>query len=158
MLYVAPLLMSGRKAPTRWTFAVSSTYGEYSGHLGTQAVGTGAGLADGDRLSDSSIWGSGSGTDQYIAADFGQPVWVSRVIAYPILSSHRDVWGPSYLNGRDLQTSIDGTGWTTVQTIANVTDSDPLSIDWTAAPRELRYVRIFRASSGYIGVGDFYFL
>lgn len=138
--------------PESWTFSLSSVFSSYTGHTGTQTK-TSGGLADGVFSGTSSVAATNAGASEFIQADFGGVKNVSKIKISPIPNSF-DGWGPSYLNGRLLQKSTDGSTWTTIQTITGATDGVLMTIN---ASVNARYVRIATASSGYIGVSEFSF-
>ena len=127
------------------TFTVTSTYGGYSGH-------TSGGLRDGSCTGATSVWGSNSGTLEWIKADLGSIVTIDDVGIGPINSSF-DGWGPSYTDGRLLQISDDDSTWTTVHTLSGHANNTVKTYTVSASGR---YVRILYSGGGnYLGVGDF---
>ena len=139
------LVNAASGAPTTWVFTYSSIY---LGYTPTQAK-----LSDGD---STTYWGTESETAGvgHITADFGTPCLVSKVTYRPALASSS--WGPTYVNGRTLESSNDGTTWVDQYTISNAVDASDSS--WTpATPFVARYVRLHNKNSGYTGVSEFWF-
>ena len=138
---------SGAPAPTTWVFTYSSLYLGKAEYTPTQAK-----LSDGGPT----YWGSeneAAGVG-HIMADFGTPCLVSKVTYRPALASSS--WGPTYVNGRTLESSDDGVTWIDQYTISNAVDASDSS--WTpATPFVARYVRLHNKNSGYTGVSEFWF-
>lgn len=142
------LVNTGPGAPTTWVFTYSSLYLGRAEYTPTQAK-----LSDGD---STTRWGSENETAGvgHITADFGTPRLVSTVTYRPALASSS--WGPTYVNGRTIESSNDGVTWVDQYTISNAVDGYDSS--WTpATPFVARYVRLHNKNSGYTGVSEFWF-
>ncbi|NBX81491.1 hypothetical protein EBQ90_00140, partial [bacterium] len=124
----------------------SYTLSQSSNYADSCSSNTASSLYDGNLGNGS---GTSSSSNEFVRADLGSAMTVARIRLSP-LPQHCG-WGPSYLNGKTLQYSSDGTNWTTYVTISGVTEGayrDYLP-DVTA-----RYWRI-QSSSSWLGVGEF---
>jgi len=82
-------------------------------------------------------WASVSGADpQYVQLDFGSPQDFARVLL---------TWEAAYATAYQLQTSLDGTTWTTLQ---DVTNSDGGVDDLTGLSGRGRYLRVNATQRG----------
>jgi hypothetical protein len=110
-------------------------------------VSNGFGLRDGNYAGAASIVATGTYSGANVSIDFTQSTFVDQIVIAPINVAAG--WGPSYVNGKPLEASNDGTTWTTIATlwghIDGLAKAYPIAASW-------RYVRV----SGYIGLGDFY--
>lgn len=129
------------------TYIVSTVFNGYTGHLDNN----GGGLRDNIYNNPSSVWGSNPSSNGFIKADIGSISKVNHVDIANIDSSF-DGWGPSYINGSLLQVSTDDSNWVDIATINNHTDNVLKNYIVNSV---CRYVRIFRKTHGYLGVGDF---
>lgn len=152
LLFAAAGSASTSGAPESWTFLLSSVYGGYTGHTGTQTK-TSGGLSDGVFSGTASVAATVSGEWGFIRADFGAVKIVSQIRIAPIPASFEG-WGAYYLNGARLEHSVDGANWSFIQNIAGAVDNQILTINTNIVAR---YVRVARAEHGYIGVSELVF-
>lgn len=97
------------------------TWSQSSAYSGITA--TAANMRDGDSTTGGATNGS---NPEYIRVDLGSARPISRIA---VAGGNLPIWGAvaGYLNGRDLQYSLDGsTGWTTAATISGVDDTGAL--------------------------------
>ena len=129
-------------APNEFT----GTYTYNSIDAGTAA---GANLRNGTWANLADCYGSQTNTNEFLRADLGA---VKRIYAVVVATAPSAVgWGAQYTNGALIQTSDDGTTWTTRATLAGLTDGLQREIVINV---DARYLRAFRASD-YLGFGDF---
>jgi hypothetical protein len=131
--------------PTTWTFTYSSLWP-------STTAPTQAGMSD---ETATTYWGNANTeANAFLRADFGAPCALSYIkfLAAPASAS----WGPTYTNGADLQYSLDGTNWTTITTISGASET-VMSTYILPNVVMARYVRLFKASSSYLAVGDLSF-
>jgi hypothetical protein len=126
------------------TYTATSTYPGYTG-----ATGTGAGLRDGGDSSAGTVWAS-TASGGSITADLGSVQGIGGVRVAPIPASF-DGWGTAYTTGALIETSPDGTTWTSQGTISGVTVGG-LTINRVDV--SARYVRVSRAGS-YVALSEF---
>lgn len=136
-------------SPTTWTFTVSNVYTGYTNPP------TQAGLSDGV-LNASGVqgWGAWGQVNNYIQADFGNPVFVSNVIVKPLIATAPGSWGYGYSNGLQCQYSLNGATYTPVRNVSLANDA---SVDTIPINAMCQYIRLVCGDSVYVAVGDFYF-
>ncbi len=129
-------------------------------HAFTQSnVYTGLVAASIANMLDDNTGGSTTGTgcdgaNNYVRMELASAVNISGCI---VGGGSISGWGQvaPYLNGAVIQTSLNGTGWTTVATVSGVADSGAsrnVTFTWATAPA--KFIRVFRAAA-YLSVAHF---
>lgn len=137
---------------TSTTYTVSSTYSTNSPPTYQYMNDNNAnGSTNGNQ------WGSNNETNPFIRADIGSIKQVGRIIVgYDYLSNLPGGWGTSYTEGLSVQTSTDGSSWTTRATTPTYASSGStnglVTINFT--PVDARYVRLTKAS-GFMAALEF---
>lgn len=128
---------------TGTTYTVSSTYPSNSSPTYQYMNDSNAnGSTNGNQ------WGSNSETNPFIRADLGSTKYISKiVVGYDYLNNLPGGWGVSYTEGLNVQTSTDGTNWTTRTTTPTYSSSGSTNglVDITLG-FNARYVRLTKAS------------
>lgn len=115
-----------------YTLTQSSTFGAFAG--------TFANLTDGNRSTGAA---TNSSTNEWIEADLGS---IRQIEQITLSGGNFAGWGSvsAYLNGRQLQASLDDVIWTPLLTISGITDAASAQV---AIPTiRARYLRIFTGS------------
>ncbi len=110
-----------------------------------------------DRMNDgvyggANGWGSPqSGLGQYLQADLGTFRWISMI---RLGGGNMPCWGNAhnYQNGREIQTSPDGSNWTTLFAISGAQAG---ATDFNFAPVQARYVRLVTVASSWAATTEF---
>ena len=119
----------------------------YSGH-----TSGGAGLSDGVFNGPaSSVWASNGEANNYIIADLGSVVTISRIDIAPIPATFEG-WGAGYLTNTNVDTSTDGSVWTNRATTPGTLSESALTAV-TFSPVSARYVRLQK--SGWLALSEF---
>ena len=147
------LLLMGSGGPPAapygtWTVTASSLYAAYTGQDGARAPGLNDGLMGSSR---STMVGTDNGTGEWMKADFGLTEHVDTVTLGP--ATGIDGWDYTYLTGRALQYSTDGTSWTTERTLSFSTDE----IQILTTSFDARYVRVYNSGADWNCLGEFHF-
>lgn len=132
-------------APSTWTFTYSTIA---SGYTATQAA-----LSDGVQsdIGINTFKTLTSDTANNLQADLGVTCLVTSVMIGNIIGV-----AATQINGALLQTSVDGTNWTTVTTLAGFTTA--ASLQTISVSAAARYIRLYRSPSSYrLSVGEFKF-
>ncbi|GAB7042623.1 MULTISPECIES: discoidin domain-containing protein [Catenuloplanes] len=90
-------------------------------------------------------WSSAAADPQWLRVDLGTPVAISRVVLR---------WEAAYATAFQLQTSTDGTAWTTIHSAANAAGGDQ-SIAVTGTGRYLRLHATARATPWGVSLWEF---
>ena len=68
-------------------------------------------------LSNGNQWGSNNGATEYITADIGSVKTITKIVlGYDYLTNLPGGWGVTYTQGKSIDTSSDGSTWTTQTT------------------------------------------
>lgn len=137
--------------PTEWAGSAGITWTQSAVYSGMTAANA-TNMRDANGTTGT---GTNSTANEWIQADLGEPVEIVRVqVAGGSLAS----WGPvaAYLNNRVLQSSDDGSVWTTRATISGVTDSGTNQFrSFNITPTTARYWRLWH--NGYLATSEFRF-
>ncbi|HEY2710739.1 MAG TPA: Ig-like domain-containing protein [Caulobacteraceae bacterium] len=129
-----------------------SSFSASSNYLSEWTGLTAAGMSDGVFNTTASAWVTNADATAFIEADLGsaQPLDHIRVADVPVATSMP--FGPTALNGAQVQYSNDNVNWTTVTTVSGAVDNayTQISLGGVSA----RYVRL-TMSGAVLNLGDF---
>jgi len=128
--------------PTAWSA---------SSNGGTTGLATANALKDGDFNGLASIHATQTETNAWIMADLGSAQAVNHIDVAPAVATATGA-GPEDLNGTVVEYSVAGATWTAAATINGASPGAARSVALGGVTA--RYVRIRRAVSGQVAVGD----
>jgi hypothetical protein len=138
-----------------WTFTATSVYnGQLTGWTGIQSAYRG-GLSDGNYFDGASMWGSALEANPAITAIFPRTYNVTKIYVGAAYPTSPGSWGVGYTNNGTLQSSMDGSTWSTLTNITGVVlgQASAFTVNTTA-----NYIRAIAINpSAYFAVSDFYF-